>query len=311
MDAVKLLFRHGARAGVLALFMLGYGFHAHALVVDIDITATASAEIPTEIDGETDTATSAGASDTVAAEAEVGFAGQQEEEVISNGAYARSRGNGAGTFGLAANGSDTYSATATFEQAYTITNDDPFAQALSFLFDIENGSISASCSFGLGSGCSGTDFAQASYAATITLNGAEVWNSAATVREDDAGTSFTHTGTALNPPLPPADSSYYSWAPQSFLLDLGTIEVADEWELLYSITVSALGRSVSGGCDGYYYSDCSMSYAQFGDPSGLSSTGGGTMLSSSASPIPVPAPFLLVAGGLVGIAALRRRRQNT
>ncbi|MEM7365820.1 MAG: hypothetical protein AAF525_17515 [Pseudomonadota bacterium] len=310
MDAVKILYVKSARV-ILGLFVMGYAFQAQALVVDIDITSTAAAEIPSEADGDSDTMLSASPTDTVQAFAEVGLGGEQE--IGGESAFANSRGNGAGSFGARANGSGTYSATATFEQAYTITNDDPFAQALSFLFDIENGSIFANCGFLSegGDACTGTDFAQADYAASIILNGTEIWSSEASVLQNAAGSSFTHDGTALNI-LPPPDSNSYAWAPQSFLLDLGTIEVADEWNLLYSVTLSVLGQTAGlGGCSYYYeYGNCAMSAAQFGDPSGLSSTGG-TMISSAAPPVPVPAPFLLVAGGLAAIAALRRRRERT
>ena len=98
------------------------------------------------------------------------------QEIGTDGAFANSRGNGAGSFGALAKSSGTSAATASFEQAYTITNDAPIAQGRSVLVDIENGIVFAECGFLSegGDACTGTDFAQTDYTSRIILNGIEV-----------------------------------------------------------------------------------------------------------------------------------------
>ncbi len=130
--------------------------------------------VPGETDGDGHTLLSVSPTDTVDAYAEVGLAGAQE--IGTDGAFANSRGDGAGSFRALAKSSGTSAATASFEQAYMITNDDPIAQGLSVLFDIENGIVFAECGFLSegGDACTGTDFAQADYTASIILNGIEV-----------------------------------------------------------------------------------------------------------------------------------------
>ena len=98
------------------------------------------------------------------------------QEIGTNGAFANSRGNGAGSFGALAKSSGTSAATASFEQAYTITNDAPLAQGRSVLADIENGIVFAECGFLSegGDACTGTDFAKTDYTSRIILNGIEV-----------------------------------------------------------------------------------------------------------------------------------------
>lgn len=89
--------------------------------------------VPGETDGDGHTLLSVSPTDTVDAYAEVGLAGAQE--IGTDGAFANSRGDGAGSFRALAKSSGTSAATANFEQAYMITNDDPIAQGLSVLFD--------------------------------------------------------------------------------------------------------------------------------------------------------------------------------
>ena len=161
----------------------------------------------------------AGPADTVNATA---FTGDS-----SGHGFARARGNGAGVLGASASGGGTYSSTATFVQSFTIENDETFGQGLSFLFYIENGSIRANRGFSEEQGevevpgggeCTGDDFAEASYAANIKLNGTEILSSSATVRQDATESAFVHDPNTQLAPQPPADSNFYSWGADSFLL---------------------------------------------------------------------------------------------
>jgi len=267
-------------------------FGAQATIIDLNLSATTSAQIDinsavTDADGPTPASVNSSATDNTGP---------------SSYANANANGNLDGSFNSSTSGFGTYNSSATFLQSYSVEND-PFDQVFDFTFTIENGSLDVGCHDGYGEGdfnlalfdeegpsnCMGT--ANASYDAEIRLDGVSIWNSMAELAFDGTNTSITTSGEMLGMYTPA--STYYSWSPQSFTLDLGSFAGGDTFTLDYEITLSTSGTNGN-------------SYAQFGDPNGFGQSGSPFTATTS---VPEPASLGIIAAGL-GLLGFNRRRKS-
>lgn len=289
------------RFGVLGMLLV-VGFGAHAATVELDLTASTAVSVNggSVVSDTPLTVTNATAADSVEA----------SSSTVEPGSYseADAAGDGTGGFGATAYGEGNYESTAVFTQTYTITNDSATAEALSFLFHIEQGSLEATCDSE--GGCPGdaagdTSFAFSSYNAEIIIDGTAVpaWSSFASLEQSETGiTSFVTLGTSLGV----RSGNYYEWEDQEFEISLGTLDVGEMLTLSYIITLQAAGFT-----DGHCFGDfCTWSEARFGDPNDLTAAGGMVVSASTAPPIPVPAPLLLLGMGLLGIAGIARGKKT-
>ncbi len=220
-----------------------------------------------------------------------------------------------------AGGDNTFKAASHVQQSLTISNETGVAQNYSFDFTILQGSLSA---WDSGSSLEAGEFAASGYYVSITLDGVELFGSAALLVLDDGGVDLRQEGTELATWA--AGDSYFDWDAYSDTLDLGEFAAGESFTLTYDIYTAAAGiNTVTSGAgdEECYYGeieievyegycgDWSTSYAQFGDPNGVSGSPiAGNVHASPVSPTSVPEPgiWLLMGTGLFGFAVARRRR---
>lgn len=281
----------------IAILLAAPAFSAQAALIDLNLSASSSASA----DGNTAVVNSDGPSNSYAYAYSSDSAGSDGYGYGGDGygyggdgySYTQSRAEGGsyGAFGANAYGSGNYVSSSTFLQSYAVTNDALSNQFFDFTFSIENGSMYASCADGYGSCSSVID---ASYDAEIRLNGTAIWASAAEIIFDGTDAILNTSDVLLG--TYSAGSDYYSWADQSFTIDLGTFAANEEFILEYEINLKV------SGTDGY-------STVQFGDPNGFGQSGT-PFTSTDVTSVPEPGSLGIIAAGL-GLLALRRRKNKT
>jgi len=226
-------------------------------------------------------------------------------------ASATGQGNDSGWMYSGANGSGFYTAGGHIQQRHEMTNAGTAAMAYNFNFTISQGSLRATDSRGY----LGAEYALAAYDVTIKLNNSVIWQSAATLRNDIAGSSLAQSGTPLAAYTPTSDN--YAWTPYSDTLSLGIFNPGDRFILEYDIFTKALGDTgYAGDCGdipGNLSGLCAKGWSstQFGDPNGFSSMpiNNSTVMAAPVS-VPEPSALLLMAGGAAGLVYARRRKSR-
>jgi hypothetical protein len=291
-----------------AVFLAVQSFNANSLVIDLAITSTSTATADGITVNDSDTANNSSPPGVAESEAEV------LNDPSANYGYAHSIGRSNGSFYNKAAGDATFTSAGHVSQLYTVTNDQSITQNIDFDFQVLWGGISANCGgfFGeeddffdevegpSGAPCSGNDFALAAYSAQILLDGASIWDSAAQIRTDAAGTVGASTGVDLSiGGYTATDTSYY-WGKQDFTLELGSLAAGESFQLEYMIDVYAEGFLSNG--------DYNYASAQFGDPNGFGATGNSF---NSAAAVPEPMTLGLLASGLFSLGFVSRRRRKS
>jgi hypothetical protein len=211
---------------------------------------------------------------------------------------------------------NTAKAVSHVQQSLEITNDSGVAQNYSFDFTILAGSLET---YVEGAGYDPNEFAAAGYLVSISLDGVELFGSAALLVMDDGGVGLQQSGESLGSY---GGGGYYSWNALSDTLDLGEFAAGESFTLTYDIYTAAVGVFEGGDYpegDGCYYEgeiyleegycgEWSYSYAQFGDPNGVNGSPIAGNVSASPTSVPEPGLWLLMGTGLFGFAVARRRR---
>jgi len=196
--------------------------------------------------------------------------------------------------------------TSTFHQLAKVTNDAATAQAFTFSFLINQGSLSVYKNYN--TTLLGSDFYSASYSADIRVNGVSIWNSAATLTNDATQSNLTQSGTSLGSYW--SGNDYYSWSPFAKTLNLGTFASGEEFTLDYFLTTNVTNSILNPGvCDGYGYGCTSR--AQFGDPNEIASAmNEDTIKPGVTASVPEPTSLVLLGVGLAGLAFRRRAKKS-
>ncbi|MCP5153045.1 MAG: PEP-CTERM sorting domain-containing protein [Ectothiorhodospiraceae bacterium] len=185
----------------------------------------------------------------------------------------------------------------------TIDNTSPEAQAFAMDFRISAGALDLRA-FELlpGPGQSMT----AGYEARIRVNGVEVFVSTATLRFGSSPTLVTG-GTDLGGSLATTTQRRtYSWGDFLGTLDLGVLDAGESLTLDYTMRTFT---SADFRCGSSEFSTCGQGTARIGDPLSFSQVGvpGSITTSPVVAGVPEPGALSLVALGLVGGLAARRK----
>ncbi len=215
-----------------------------------------------------------------------------------------------------AGGDNTFKAASHVQQSLVIENDSGVDQSYSFDFTILQGSLSA-----YGENYDSNEFAAAGYYVSITLDGVSLFSSAALLQLNGSGASLQQYGTELAGYT--AGSDYFGWGPYSDTLDLGVFAAGESFTLSYDILAVAAGvyapendyndewcygGEIEGEFSDGYCGGWSYSYAQFGDPNGVSGSPIAGNVHGAPVSVPEPGIWLLMGTGLLGFAVARRRR---
>ncbi|MCC5825695.1 hypothetical protein [Alkalimonas sp.] len=233
-------------------------------------------------------------------------------------ATARSEGNDTGKFflqGDALHNGAWFGVESSLVQNLIFQNQTGMDQSYHFNFTIEQGMLALFGALLPEDNPHPSHSVEASYQATILVNGQSIWTSQAWLHSTADGLSLTTEGTVLAATLEQTllDDSWlaqaYRWDAQSFQLNLGQLAAGESFELSYQVSAYVGGRPASASCQdwqcgGYYY---------FGDPF----TFAGAMLNESnfrtanqePTPVTAPATFGSMVLGLLALTRLRRRRQ--
>ncbi len=239
---------------------------------------------------------------------------------------ARANGNDAGWMYSNSRGDGIFTAQSTIQQSVEFTNTTGSIQNYFFDFTISFGSLSSIAYIPLVN----DDFTTAGNEVSITLNGAEIFNSAAELTTNTSGANLITDGLVLGSYSPGSDS--YNWGEYSDTLNLGTIGIGETFTLEYDITTFASSNIPYSECAGFDYgegygiaegfgegnggsavSTCTNNFvkSQFGDPNGFSSVPiNNNTVTSSAVAVSEPSALFLLGGGLAGLAYSRRRKQR-
>ncbi len=249
------------------------------------------------------------------------YSGYANDYDNSNYAWATAAANQDGWMYTTAGGDNTFKSVSHVQQSLTITNDTGVDQNYSFDFTILQGSLSAYGPWGdtLDAG----EFVGAGNLVSISLDGVDLFSSAAWLLTNDTGTTLTTEGEVLGSFT---GGEYYSWDGLSDTLDLGVFAAGESFTLTYDIYTAAAGvftpeaggygdgygddgcyseiAEVEGEC-GYY--DGVSAYSQFGDPNGVQGSPIAGNVQHSPVSVPEPGLWLLMGTGLFGLAIARRR----
>ena len=150
-----------------------------------------------------------------------------------------SYGNLDGTFGSRASGAGVYAVNGGFQIVQSFTNTSAVAQLGTFHFQITPGMLQNS----IGSALSGNQYVESGLNFNLRRGASSVWNSAAWLRSDAAGTNFIAAG----------DTSLYSGGGALYTVNglsrdvnLGVINAGETIQLTYSLNTYANGDTVAG-----------------------------------------------------------------
>jgi len=237
-----------------------------------------------------------------------------------NYASAEAAANQDGWMYSIAGGSNTFKSVSHVQQSLTITNNTAVDQNYSFDFTILNGSLSANGS--PVDSFTGVEFAAAGNLVSISLDGVELFGSAALLVVDSTGADFLTAGEILGNYT--ADSLTYYWGERSDTLDLGVLAAGESFTLTYDIVTAATGIyhfdgssacNYGGSSDAVFaggercFFDQSGAYSLFGDPNGVGQSPiAGNVQGTPVMSVPEPSLWLLMGTGLFGFAVARRRK---
>lgn len=152
-------------------------------------------------------------------------------------------GDTGGSFGSRSSGSGVYDVNGHFVQDQTVFNTTGSALHYFYTFTLTGGEISASATTPFAAG----QFADASYAANILVNGVSLFQTNAQVTMDSTGQSLIAGGTNIftSGPSSCLSSAFcgVSWNTQTFTLDLGILAAGASLDLSYDLTTGASGNS--------------------------------------------------------------------
>jgi len=235
-----------------------------------------------------------------------------EDDGVNYGS-ARAAANQGGWMYSTAYGENTFKSISHVQQSLTITNDTGVDQNYSFDFTILNGSLDA---WGPYDQFDDNEFVAAGNLVSISLDGVELFGSAALLVADNTGVDLQTEGAVLGSYT--ASDDYYDWDALSDTLDLGVLAAGESFTLTYDIVTSAAGiftPVVSGNCgDDYTESeegcyDWASASSRFGDPNGVGQSPiAGNVQGTPVMSVPEPSLWLLMGTGLFGFAVARRRK---
>lgn len=187
----------------------------------------------------------------------------------------RTYGDTGGRFVSRASGGGVYDVMGGFAQSRTVLNSSSSALQYFYTFTIENGQISASSS-----SLTAGQFANASYAVNVLVNGLSLFQSNGQVLTNSAGQSLTTGGTNIfNGSASCTSSSDCGafWSAQTFVLDLGILAPGASLDILYDLTTAVSGNAAGtptvqtfdpfvfiDPITGETVNDCSGGYAGYG-----------------------------------------------
>ncbi len=227
---------------------------------------------------------------------------------------ARAAANQDGWMYSTAYGENTFKSISHVQQSLTITNDTGVDQNYSFDFTILNGSLGA---WGSYDQFADDEFIAAGNLVSISLDGVELFGSAALLVADNTGVDLQTDGDVLGSYT--ADADYYYWDALSDTLDLGVLAAGESFTLTYDIVTAAAGIFTPAGNGGYCEDDdieseegCydwASASSRFGDPNGVAQSPiAGNVHGSPVMSVPEPSLWLLMGTGLFGFAVARRRK---
>jgi len=168
-------------------------------------------------------------------------------------------GDTGGSFGSRSSGYGIYDVNGQFVQNRSVINTSGSALHYYYSFSITGGQINASSSSTFASG----QFANASYAVDILVNGSSLFQTNAQVLFDSTsqtlmsgGTNIFNAGSSCN-----SSNCGASWGTQNFTLDLGILAAGASLDLTYDLTTRAWGNTAGTPTTQYYdpyiYTDAS------------------------------------------------------
>lgn len=168
----------------------------------------------------------------------------------ANYGSARAAANQDGWLYSTAYGDNTFKSISHVQQSLTITNDTGVDQNYSFDFTILAGSLDA---WGPYDQFDDNEFVAAGNLVSISLDGVELFGSAALLVADNTGVDLQTDGAVLGSYT--ANAGYYDWDALSDTLDLGVLAAGESFTLTYDIVTAAAGifTPTGGGyCEGDY-----------------------------------------------------------